>query len=155
MRFALDEIAGLGEIAALPAARPPHRPIWSTPCSKSAAKLAGEVLAPLNAVGDRERQPARERRGAHAAGLQAEAYARYRRGRLERAAVRAASMAARACRWRSRTAVLEMWTSANMAFALCPMLTHGAVELLHRRTARPSRSGSISTSWSPANGPAR
>ena len=28
------------------------------------------------------------------------------------------------------TAVDEMWASANLAFALCPILTDGAVELL-------------------------
>jgi alkylation response protein AidB-like acyl-CoA dehydrogenase len=28
------------------------------------------------------------------------------------------------------TAVMEMWKSANLAFSLCPMLTHGAVEAL-------------------------
>ena len=28
------------------------------------------------------------------------------------------------------TAVMEMWKSANLAFSLCPMLTHGAIEAL-------------------------
>lgn len=30
------------------------------------------------------------------------------------------------------TAVSELWNSANMAFGLCPMLTQGAAELIHR-----------------------
>jgi alkylation response protein AidB-like acyl-CoA dehydrogenase len=29
------------------------------------------------------------------------------------------------------TPVQEMWQAANMAFALCPMLTHGAIEAIH------------------------
>jgi hypothetical protein len=29
--------------------------------------------------------------------------------------------------------VKEMWNGANVAFALCPMLTHGAIEALEPR----------------------
>jgi 3-(methylthio)propanoyl-CoA dehydrogenase len=128
MRFALDAIAGLGEIAALPGyeAAAPSETVDAI--LEEAAKFASEVLAPLNAVGDRERS------------------------RLENGAVRtptgfkAAYDAFVASGWNALAmpeehggqglplalgiAVLEMWTSANLAFSLCPILTQAAIELL-------------------------
>ena len=128
MRFALDAIAGLGEIAALPGyeAAAPSETVDAI--LEEAAKFASEVLAPLNAVGDRERS------------------------RLENGAVRTptgfktAYDAFVAGGWNALAmpeehggqglplalgiAVLEMWTSANLAFSLCPILTQAAIELL-------------------------
>ncbi|HEX3973073.1 MAG TPA: acyl-CoA dehydrogenase family protein, partial [Stellaceae bacterium] len=127
MRFALDAIAGLGEIAALPGYAAASRETVDA-ILEEAAKFAGEILAPLNAVGDRERS------------------------RLENGAVRtptgfkAAYDAFVAGGWNALAmpeehggqglplalgiAVLEMWTSANLAFSLCPILTQAAIELL-------------------------
>ena len=128
MRFALDAIAGLGEIAALPGCEAAGSNETVAAILEEAAKFAGEVLAPLNTVGDRERS------------------------RLENGAVRtptgfkAAYDAFVAGGWNALAmpeehggqglplalgiAVLEMWTSANLAFSLCPILTQAAVELL-------------------------
>ena len=44
----------------------------------------------------------------------------------------ARSSAGRACPACSRHAVEEIWTSANCAFKLCPMLTHSAIEALEQ-----------------------
>jgi alkylation response protein AidB-like acyl-CoA dehydrogenase len=127
MRFALNEIVNLSEVARLPGCEQAAPDIVNQ-VLEEAAKLAGDVIAPLNAVGDRERS------------------------RLENGVVRTPKGFAEAYRayveggWNAlpfdpehggqglpqvvSTAVLEMWTSANMAFSLCPLLTIGAVELL-------------------------
>jgi alkylation response protein AidB-like acyl-CoA dehydrogenase len=127
MRFALNQISGLAEIAGLPGCEQ-AAPELVDQVLDEAAKLAGDVIAPLNAVGDRERS------------------------RLENGVVRTPTGFTEAYRnyveggWNSlpfdpahggqglpqvvATAVLEMWTSANLSFSLCPMLTIGAVELL-------------------------
>jgi len=128
MRFALDAIAGFGEIAALPGYDAAASRETVDAILEEAAKFAAEVLAPLNAVGDRERS------------------------RLENGTVhtptgfKAAYDAFVASGWSALAmpeehggqglplvlgiAVLEMWTSANLAFSLCPILTQAAVELL-------------------------
>ncbi|HXP74900.1 MAG TPA: acyl-CoA dehydrogenase [Stellaceae bacterium] len=127
MRFALRSVAGLADIAMLPGCEQ-AAPELVDQILDEAAKLAGDVIAPLNAVGDRERS------------------------RLENGVVRTPPGFGDAYRsyveggWNSlpfdpahggqglpqvvATAVLEMWTSANLSFSLCPMLTIGAVELL-------------------------
>jgi 3-(methylthio)propanoyl-CoA dehydrogenase len=127
MRFTLREIAGLADVASLPGCEQ-AAPDLVDQVLDEAAKLAGDVIAPLNAVGDRERS------------------------RLENGVVRTPTGFAEAYRsyveggWNSlpfdpahggqglpqvvSTAVLEMWSSANMSFSLCPLLNIGAVELL-------------------------
>jgi alkylation response protein AidB-like acyl-CoA dehydrogenase len=127
MRFALNDVVGLVDIARLPGCEQ-AAPDLVDQVLDEAAKLAGDVIAPLNAVGDRERS------------------------RLENGVVRTPKGFTDAYRsyveggWNSlpfdpahggqglpqvvATAVLEMWTSANLSFSLCPMLNVGAVELL-------------------------
>ncbi len=92
---------------------------------EEAAKIAEEVLAPLNAHGDAEgcvlengvvRTPARLPRG----------ICDLPRGRLDGDRERSRRTAARACRRASNKLVEEMICSANLAFSLYPGLTHGA-----------------------------
>src|SRR5437763_2760630 len=127
MRFTLREISGLADVATLPSCEQ-AAPDLVDQVLDQAAKVAGDVIAPLNAVGDRERS------------------------RLENGVVRTPTGFADAYRsyveggWNSlpfdpahggqglpqvvSTAVLEIWSSANMSFSLCPLLNIGAVELL-------------------------
>ena len=129
MRFVLDTIAGLPGIAALPGYES-ATPDTVTAILEAAAGLARDVLAPLDQPGDHE--------GA----------------RLENGVVRTPAGFSQAYRsfveggWNGlpfaeahggqglplvvATAVAEMWTAANMSFALCPLLTAGAVEALER-----------------------
>ena len=102
------------------------------------------VLEEAREVRDRTCSPAQRRRATAKApvwkdgevttpaGLQGSLPA-VRRGRLEGPAsdprVRRAGPAASS----SRRAVEEMWNAANLAFALCPLLTHGAIEALELR----------------------
>jgi len=127
MRFALNEIADLRDLARLPGCEP-AAPDLVEQILDQAGKLARDVIAPLNEVGDREHS------------------------RLENGVVRTPSGWGAAYRayidggWNSlpfdpeyggqdlpqviSTAVMEMWCSANMSFSLCGLLTVGATDLL-------------------------
>jgi alkylation response protein AidB-like acyl-CoA dehydrogenase len=52
------------------------------------------------------------------------------------------------------SAVGEMQNSANMSFALCPLLTDGAIEALADRRLQPNSMPAILKDWSAASGPA-
>src|ERR1700722_10006882 len=129
MRFVMTELAGLGELSSLPGFEE-VTPELAEAVLDEAAKLATEVLAPLNKSGDEQ--------GA----------------RLTKDGVVAAdgfSTAYRKCvesGWSGLSgdpdfggqglpellsaAAVEMWNSSNMAFALCPLLTAGATEALRQ-----------------------
>ena len=124
MRFVLREIAGLDSVAALPGCEEATPELVDAALAE-AGKLAAEVLGPLNHTGDRE--------GA----------------RLENGVVRTPSgfndayigggwngvpfepaFGGQGLPWLVSTALNEMWSSANLSFSLCPLLTQGAVDLL-------------------------
>ena len=133
MRFVLEEVAGLPALASLPGYQE-ATPDLVTAVLDEAGKLAGEVLAPLNHPGDR-------------------AGSRYENGAVRtpegfteayRAYVEAGWNAlpfdpdygGQGLPWTLSSAVQEMWQSANMSWALCPLLTTGAVELLQEHGSR-------------------
>src|SRR6266704_3174410 len=116
MQFALDELAGLPEIARLPGCEQASADLVDA-VLEEAGKLARDVLAPLNDVGDRERARLENGVVRTPTGFK-EAYRKYAEGGWNALPVALS------------TAVLEMWNSANMGFALCPLLNIGAVELL-------------------------
>ncbi len=127
MRFALDAVAGLPEIATLPGCEGAS-PEIVTSILEEAGKFAGTVLAPLNQIGDR--QPSRLENGAVTTppGF-VEAYRDYIAGGWNGLALPAAH-GGQGLPLALGTAVLELWTSANLAFSLCPTLTASAAELL-------------------------
>ena len=93
-----------------------------------AGKLGAEVLAPLNAVGDREGARLTEAGVQPASGF-AEAYRLFAEsGWCSLTAPEA--FGGQALPNVIGTAVSEVWNAANMAFALCPLLTQGAIEAL-------------------------
>ena len=128
MRFALDAIAGLGEIAALPGFEAAASRETVDAILDEAAKFAGGVLAPLNAVGDRERSRLENGVVRTPTGFKA-AYDAFVAGGWNALAM-PEEHGGQGLPLALGIAVLEMWTSANLAFSLCPMLTAGAVELL-------------------------
>ena len=148
IQFTLRHIGGLPDIAALPGLE--HASDDTVDAVLEAAAARRDVLAPLNRVGDLE--GARWRTAWCAPRRASPTYEEFVAGGWNGAAVRsrarrpgpALALAA---------AVQEMWQAANLAFALCPMLTQGAIEAL-RPTARRRRRRSICPSWSPATGPA-
>ena len=96
-----------------------------------AGRFAESVLDPLYRTRRPRRREVDAARRRHAAGLQG-GLRPVRRRRLAVAVaqpgVRRPGPAARA----GARAVEEMWTSANLRFKLCPMLTHGAIEALEQ-----------------------
>jgi alkylation response protein AidB-like acyl-CoA dehydrogenase len=127
MRFALDAIAGLGEIAALPGFEAASSETIDV-ILKEAAKFAGEILAPLNVVGDREHSRLENGAVRTPTGFKA-AYDAFVAGGWNALAM-PEEHGGQGLPLALGVAVLEMWTSANLAFSLCPILTQAAIELL-------------------------
>ena len=127
MRFALNEIAGIGEIARLPGCEQATSDVVDA-VLEEAGKLAGGVLAPLNRIGDQ--QASRLENGVVRTpdGFKA-AYAKYVEGGWN-ALPFPPEHGGQGLPMALSTAVFEMWNSANMGFALCPLLNVGAVEAL-------------------------
>jgi len=101
---------------------------------EEAAKLASEVLAPLNKTGD-EQGASLTRDGVVAAQGFGAAYRQFVEngwnglgGDSEYGGQGLPGLIA--------AATVEIWNSANMAFALCPLLTAGAMEALKQHGAR-------------------
>jgi 3-(methylsulfanyl)propanoyl-CoA dehydrogenase len=127
LRFALEESAGLADIAQLPGCEPAAPEIVDRILAE-AGKFAAAVLAPLNAVGDRN--PSRLANGVVETppGFK-EAYRDFVAGGWNGIALPEAA-GGQGLPLALGTAVLEIWTSANLAFSLCPVLTMSAAELL-------------------------
>jgi len=127
IRFVLEEAAGFGEVAQLPGYEATSPDLVEAILSE-AAKLAENVLAPLNQPADRtgsvlENGIVRTPPGFH------EAYARYVEGGWNGLAFDP-EFGGQGLPLALATPVAEMWNSACMSFALCPLLNSGAVELL-------------------------
>jgi len=127
MRFVLNEIAGLADLATLPGCEAAS-PDLVDAILDEAAKLARDVLAPLNRVGDQEGSRLENGVVRTPTGFK-EAYRAYVDGGWNALPFDEAH-GGQGLPFVVATAVLEMWNSANLAFALCPLLTVGAVELL-------------------------
>jgi alkylation response protein AidB-like acyl-CoA dehydrogenase len=127
LRFALEASAGLAEIAQLPGCEGAAPDIVDSVLAE-AGKFAAAVLAPLNAIGDRN--PSRLANGAVATppGFK-EAYRDFVAGGWNGIAL-PEEAGGQGLPLALGTAVLELWTSANLAFSLCPTLTISAAELL-------------------------
>ncbi|TFH85185.1 acyl-CoA dehydrogenase [Billgrantia azerbaijanica] len=96
---------------------------------EEAAKLAGEVWAPLNASGDRQGCARRDDGGVTLPDGFAEAYRAYAEGGWNGIGV-AEALGGQGLPEVVASSVQEMLHGANMALGLCPMLTAGAIEAL-------------------------
>ena len=127
LRFVLEELLGTGQLAACPALADYSDEVGAS-ILEEAARLAETVLDPLNRPGDRE--------GAHwtpdgvstAKGFK-EAYQQFVTGGWQQLGTDPRFGGQRVPQPVS-SAVQELWGSSNLAFQLCPMLTHGAVHAL-------------------------
>jgi len=125
--FTMKAIAGLEDLAGLPGYAD-ATPDTVQAILEEAGKFAGEVLAPLNVVGDREhsrlengvvRTPTGSKeayRGFAEAGWNAVAFD--------------PDYGGQGMPWVLTSALQEIWNAADMAFSLCPLLTQGAIEAL-------------------------
>jgi alkylation response protein AidB-like acyl-CoA dehydrogenase len=127
MRFVLKHLAGLQEIARLPGYEEAD-PDLVEAILLEAARFAGEVLAPLNASGDRQGCRWDAGRVAAPEGFPA-AYRQFTEAGWHSMPARA-ELGGQGMPAVVSSAVAEMWKSANLAFSLCQMLTMGAVEAL-------------------------
>ncbi|MGB8843062.1 MAG: acyl-CoA dehydrogenase family protein, partial [Aliidongia sp.] len=133
MRFALEQTARLDEIAQLPGCEGAAPDIVMA-VLEEAAKLASGVLAPLNDVGDQN--PSRLENGVVRTppGFK-EAYRAYVEGGWNSLPFEE-EFGGQALPAVVALAVAEMWNSANMGWALCPLLNFGAVEALQAHGSR-------------------
>lgn len=127
MRFALRHLVAPEALAGLPG-REAVSPDLLDAVLAEAGKLAAEVLAPLNPVGDRHGAVLENGLVRTPPGTR-EAYAAYRDGGWN-AVPFDPLHGGQGLPWPLAFTVQEMWSSANMAFGLCPLLNQGAVELL-------------------------
>ncbi|MCC6597191.1 MAG: acyl-CoA dehydrogenase [Alphaproteobacteria bacterium] len=97
---------------------------------EEAARLASEVLAPLNAQGDKNGNMLKDGVVTTGPGFK-EAYARYCEGGWN-AVPFPPAYGGQGLPWALAFPVQEMWQGANLSFGLCPLLNQGAVEaILH------------------------
>lgn len=127
IRFALDELANLPAIAALPRFQD-AAPDLVDSVLEEASRIAGDVLAPLNRKGDLDGARMSEA-GVRTSPGWREAWALLTEGGWNGLAF-APEHGGSGLPQLVNFAVQEMWHSANMAFALCPMLTQGAVNAI-------------------------
>lgn len=127
IEFSLKEIAGLGKLAGLPGLGAYDDDIVR-PILEEAAKLASEVLAPLNQTGDSQGARLSDDGVIAPDGFKA-AYDAFREGGWMGLAA-PEEWGGQGLPRALALGVMEMFHSANMAFGLCPMLSYGAVEAL-------------------------
>jgi alkylation response protein AidB-like acyl-CoA dehydrogenase len=128
MKFVLEEIAGLGEVAKLPGYEEATPDLVEAVLGE-AGKLASGVLAPLNAPGDIEGAKwGSDFTVTMPPGFK-QAYRQFIDGGWNALAFEVEFGGQGLPRLIS-TAVQEMWKASNMAFSLCPLLTQGAIEAL-------------------------
>lgn len=132
MRFAIHELVGSASICALSAYQDFDQDLIDAVLDE-AAKFAGEVLSPLNAVGDMK--GARWQMGVdgkgevHTAPGFADAYRQFVEGGWM-ALPCSPEYGGQGLPRLLSTAVSEMWKAANLSFSHVITLTHGAIEAL-------------------------
>ncbi|HTJ63047.1 MAG TPA: acyl-CoA dehydrogenase [Alphaproteobacteria bacterium] len=127
MRFAVTKLAGFADVAALPGNEEVNLELAES-IFEEGGKLAGGVLGPLNVIGDR--QGSRLENGVvRTPEGWADAYKQFVDGGWNSVPFDP-SHGGQGLPWLVSIVLQEMWTSANMAFSLCPMLTQGAVEAI-------------------------
>ncbi len=130
MRFVLRELVDLESLAKLPGFGE-LTPDVADAVLEEAAKFAGAVLSPLNRSGDQE--GVRWQDGAVlTAGGWKQAYERFAADGWNALSCPADFGGQNLPRVLSAL-IEEMWNGANVAFALCPMLTRGAIDALELR----------------------
>jgi 3-(methylthio)propanoyl-CoA dehydrogenase len=127
MLFVMKELAGLEDIAKLPGGED-AAPETVEAVLHEAAKLCREVIEPLNTEGDRN--PSRWENGAvHATPGFSEAFRQYAEGGWQ-GVQHPQEYEGQGLPKLVGTPCVEMLNAANLSFALCPLLTDGAIEAL-------------------------
>src|SRR5437764_11842292 len=127
MRFVLNELAGLAELAKLPGYQDAS-PDTVDAILEEAAKFASGVLDPINYSGDQEGSKWTDGAVRTPKGFK-DAYKQFCEGGWN-ALPFEAEWGGQGLPRLVSTPVQEMWKSSNMSFSLCPLLTQGAIEAL-------------------------
>jgi alkylation response protein AidB-like acyl-CoA dehydrogenase len=128
MKFVLEHVVGLDQVNQLPAWQDLTADVVEA-ILEEAGKLAGEVLSPLNATGDRAGARYKDGEVTMPAGFK-EAYRQYIHAGWNNI-LSPTDFGGQGLPHLVATPVEEMWGAANLAFKLCPMLTQGAIEAIH------------------------
>ena len=129
MRFVIEQLAGLDDIASLETFAEAEVGVDLVDAVlEESGRLAAEVLAPLNKPGDSQGARLVDGRVIAAEGFK-DAYQQFVDGGWNGLSA-PAEYDGQGLPELIGTAVHEMWQAANMSFALCPMLTAGAIESL-------------------------
>ena len=128
MRFVLEELCDLDGLAALPDFGDLSGDLVGQILDES-ARFTGEVLAPLNRVGDTQASVLVEPGVVRTPDGFKQAYAEMVEGGWNSTAF-PTEHGGMGLPWAVTTAIMEMWQSANLAWSLCPQLTIGALEAL-------------------------
>jgi alkylation response protein AidB-like acyl-CoA dehydrogenase len=128
MQFVLRELAPIDELAKLPGCGDVNLEV-ALAILKEAGKFAGGVLSPLNVTGDREGAKLLPGNEVKTAAGWKDAYRQFCDGGWNSLSV-APEWGGQGIPRLVSALVEEMWNSANVSFALCPMLTRGAIEAL-------------------------
>ncbi|HXX82777.1 MAG TPA: acyl-CoA dehydrogenase family protein, partial [Casimicrobiaceae bacterium] len=128
IRFVMSELAGLEQVGRLPGYEE-ATPDTVGAIIEQAAKFATEVLEPLNVVGDREGSRRLDDGTVKTPTGFKDAYKQFIENGWN-GLTKNPTYGGQGLPQLVATAVEEMWHSANLAFALCPLLTQGAIEAI-------------------------
>jgi alkylation response protein AidB-like acyl-CoA dehydrogenase len=127
MRFVLNHVVGLDQVNTLPGWEEVIEDLVDA-ILEEAAKLASEVLSPLNMSGDKEGATWKDGVVTMPRGFKA-AYRQYIGGGWNNV-LSPTKFGGQGLPHLIATPIEEMWGSSNLAFKLCPMLTQGAIEAI-------------------------
>jgi alkylation response protein AidB-like acyl-CoA dehydrogenase len=127
MLFVMKELAGLEDIATLPGSEDANLDTAQAVLEES-AKLCGEVLAPLNVEGDRNPSSWKDGVVTATPGFK-EAFRQFSEGGWQ-GVQHPLDYEGQGLPKLIATPCVEMLNASNLSFALCPLLTDGAIEAL-------------------------
>ncbi len=129
MKFVLKHVVGLEQVNTLPGWEDVTEDVVDA-ILEEASKLAGEILSPLNASGDREGARFKDGKVTMPPGFR-DAYWQYVKSGWGNI-MSPPAFGGQGLPHLIATPCEEMWGASNLAFKLCPMLTQGAIEALDR-----------------------
>jgi 3-(methylthio)propanoyl-CoA dehydrogenase len=127
MLFVMNELAGLSEVSQLPGCED-ATPETVQAVLEENARFCSEVVAPLNVIGDREPSSWQDGRVTTTKGFK-EAFKAFGAAGWQ-GVQHPVDFGGQGLPKLVATPCIEMLNSANLSFALCPLLTDGAIEAL-------------------------